>query len=190
MEIARMDEIIRQIRALDAALRSEAFVDSVTRAIDDSRAIDFDLKSYSSTQLTEIPKGPGVYIFYVRFAFRNGNSDWKRQFQNDWMHPDMLGFQNSPAVITSKLQKIGSPEWVPLYLGKSEHMQQRVLSHIELDGSKRTFALKLMARANKIQQHQFRVKYWHLDAFPGMQILLRILEEELRARIEPITGRQ
>jgi len=189
MRIHDINEIKLRISTLEAELRNDELIEYVLKMMDEY-TVSFDLNS-DLTQIERIPNTPGIYIFYIRFNFTNMAASWIQQFQDDWQHPDVKNFQHSPAIIASRLKKKGSSdEWVPLYLGKSEHTRHRVLSHINLEASKKTFALKLMARKHQMLKHDFIVKYYCFDSFKGMQILLRILEEEMRHKIEPITGRQ
>jgi hypothetical protein len=177
------------IEALNILLRAKSFVDAALRAIQASQAIGFDFNS-GSERFAGIPDRPGIYVFYIKFKFGNGNDDWKNEFRADWEAGGTKGFQHSPAVCKKRLRNATLSEWTPLYLGKSEHLQRRIADHLILQANKRTFALKLRARKSKMQAHQFHVKYISFPAFNGVQILLRSLEEELRERINPITGRQ
>lgn len=190
VDIFDIDVIKSKIKAFDAELRSSNLIDYIIQKIEGSSPMYFDLDS-SLYQIEQIPNKPGIYVIYFKPKSENMKVDWIQGFQDDWVNHNVNGFQHSPAIIQKRLKnKIPSDDWVPLYLGKSEKIGKRILDHIKLEANKKTFALKLIARKHKMQKYDFCIKYVSFDYFQGVQIPLRIWEEELRHRFEPVTGRQ
>ncbi|WP_028560619.1 hypothetical protein [Paenibacillus pinihumi] len=151
----------------------------------------------------------GVYLFEANFSayfnnWRKGVEDvessllvekWCEEIKKLWS-----GVEKSPAFYKSRaLQHFVTEEqnkfrddWVPLYVGKSMNVQNRVYEHIE-GKSSMTYGMKLSHRELLQQQGiQFRVSYSPLEELSDdvMYKLVAVIENQVRAKYNPIIGRQ
>lgn len=151
----------------------------------------------------------GVYLFEANFedyyerwfekiSFRNLEElkkIWFEEIERLWS-----GIDKSPAFYkrragyhfvneqTNKFQG----GWVPLYVGKSKNIQSRVYEHIE-GLSPKTYGMKLRHREKlKKSGIKFRVSYSPLDELDDeiLYELVKVVENKIRAKYNPIIGKQ
>ena len=75
-----------------------------------------------------------------------------------------------------------------IYIGKSKNISKRVYEHIFLELNKKTFAMKLFARENLIDEI-FRLSAIRIE-IKNYDAIIPIVESELRNRFNPLIGRQ
>ncbi len=115
--------------------------------------------------------------------------DWMRWFKPAWDIPEL----RKKFTPTTKLKRIKKHKrlrkWMPIYIGKHRRIDQRVFEHINLGPKKRTFALKLRARGKFFSNNTFRLCTVRINV-TNYDLLVPILERELRDRENPLVGRQ
>ena len=133
----------------------------------------------------------GLYLFEIK---NNGSfnnfSDWINDFQSRWEDEKYLKCF-TPNVRKKRIKEHMNkplPEWIPLYIGKSQKVEGKVHEHIFKELNKTTFALKLNAREN-LYNETFRIKAIELG-LGNYSELMASIESELRDKINPIIGRQ
>jgi hypothetical protein len=114
--------------------------------------------------------------------------EWVNALRCEWEHED---FKNcsTPSLKKKRISRHTSLlEWMPLYLGKSKNVANRVLEHINLPLVKTTFALKLKSRPamamRAFRLHTLRVQVENYD------VVVPVLERALRDRFHPLIGKQ
>ena len=85
-------------------------------------------------------------------------------------------------------QEIALGGWVPLYIGKSRNVGQRVNDHVIMDLGKTIFAMKLKSRKN-LYIYSFRVRFIKIEV-THYDMIVPYVERELRNRFNPIAGKQ
>jgi hypothetical protein len=107
-------------------------------------------------------------------------------FENKW---SVFNGKFTPTIKKKRIAAHGQlEEWIPIYLGKSKKISDRIGGHLCLDMDKRTFALKLLSRTNLVGE-TFRLNIINLNT-ENYDIVAPIVESELRNRINPLIGRQ
>ncbi|PHR49841.1 MAG: hypothetical protein COA32_01520 [Fluviicola sp.] len=129
----------------------------------------------------------GLYLIEIK----NDNSfdsfnDWLMDFDNKW------SVYNGMFTPTLKLKRIEAhnelKEWIPIYLGKSQKISDRLGGHLNLELDKKTYALKLTSRTNLVNE-TFRLSIINLDV-EHYDIIAPLVESALRNRINPLVGKQ
>jgi len=77
---------------------------------------------------------------------------------------------------------------MPIYIGKSEHVGDRIYQHLFKELKQSTSALKLMERKN-LNKYTFRVSTIKVNVINYAEIVTRV-EQELRNKINPVIGKQ
>jgi hypothetical protein len=142
-------------------------------------------------------RGPGIYLFWADLlgsGYGSKGSREKRLF-------DFLALWDRPAASVRcfpranrtrakhALRIYASEDMIPLYLGKSERVADRVIQHIDIDGSKSTYALKLRAREDLLRVVEMRVNCLPLPVTKDSYFLVARLETLLRNEFMPIIGK-
>lgn len=153
---------------------------------DTEKGIKFILEDYSNECINKIPKGKGVYLFELKKGGRTID-----EIKDLWEDPlnEFKKF-NSPKIIKKrlKIQEEKEDEWLPLYLGKSETLRQRIKEHIELSYDKGTYALKLQSRTN-FNEFEFRISVIEIE-IESYDCIMGFIESYLREKYNPIVGKQ
>jgi hypothetical protein len=141
--------------------------------------------------------GPGIYLFWADLLSSGYGSKGSREknlfdFLTRWDRP-AASVQYFPKANRSRakraLQMYDSEEMIPFYLGKSERVAHRVRQHIEIDGSKSTYALKLRARSDLLRAVTMRVNCLPLPITKDSYYLMARVETLLREEFMPIIGK-
>ncbi len=152
----------------------------------------------------------GIYLFEIKKDINQKYEEWIEIFTNRFRGPLILGkhkflHQFTPNVINKRKNnhkaKEGKQEleWIPLYLGKSMDMKERIVIHIFSELGKPPFALKLNNRLdenkNKIFSSDiFRLKVVRLENLQNKDMtynsVVSHLEKILRKEFSPIVGKQ
>ncbi len=174
------------IDTIDRAL-SPLFAELVSAAQDLAFVFICDL-SDSKTIAAQTYKG--VYLIEVHTASSHTDFDqWALEFRAEW---DLPEYHRKFTCTTKdkRIQRHGGTlkEWIPLYIGKSKNVADRVKQHLILDMEARTFALKIRARPN-MAARQFRLSTLKLDV-NNYDLIAPVLEKTLRDRENPIIGKQ
>lgn len=180
-QISTIDQsITNSLHGLSEAIDTVEFNEAVTFTIEKAdEIINYNELHY-----------PGVYLFEVGNHDKNSDfKTWSKDFLDKWQHDDYIKkfTPNSRKMrLKAHLESSGF-DWVPLYLGKSRNIGNRVHQHIHLDLQKPTFALKLKSRQN-IQELSFRLSFAKIDV-KNYNVIMPLVESQLRNRLNPILGR-
>lgn len=131
----------------------------------------------------------GIYLFEIKNdeRFSDFNS-WINDFKETWEGKDYK-YKFTPNTRKVRIKAHNElKEWIPIYIGKSRNIGQRIREHIFKELHKSTFALKLMARSN-LKGNTFRLKVLKVEVKNYDSIVPKI-EWQLRDRINPILGKQ
>lgn len=142
--------------------------------------LQFDELQYSGVYLLEIKNNNEFKTF----------PNWVESFLQLWLGENNI--YEKKFTPNLKKKRINAHEvlndWIPLYIGKSKNIKKRVLEHIYKDLDKTTFALKLASREN-LFENVFKLSAIKIDV-KNYDIIVPIIESELRNKINPIIGRQ
>lgn len=131
----------------------------------------------------------GVYLFEISTANNAGLSDfnsWSKDFLTRWKQPRFeKKFVSNPKNKRIKSHSTLQP-WMPLYIGKSEKLKQRLIEHFGLDLDSRTFAMKLNLR-DEFKGEKLRISFMTLNV-NNYDIIAPRLEKAMRERYNPIVG--
>jgi len=139
----------------------------------------------------DLPKGPGLYLFEVETSDHASFDEWLKWFQPLWEH-ELYKWNFVPNFKKRRVNYhfIHSQQSakLPLYLGQSENINNRVWDHINLKMNKHTVALKLNERKN-LSKTIFHLSVIEFEV-ENTRIILPELEAVLRGKINPLVGRQ
>lgn len=140
----------------------------------------FDSLNYSGVYLIEI----GNSKVFSNF------SDWAKDFEIKWYgEDDSFKWQFTP---NPKKMRINFHselhDWIPLYIGKSKNIKSRMNDHFFKKLKQKTFALKFLERKN-LYNSTIRISTIKIKV-ENYNMIMPIIESELRNRINPILGRQ
>ncbi len=181
-QISSIDQCISNcLTGLPEAIETIEFNESITFLIE------------KADEVIKYPKMqyPGIYLLEVsNFSKTSDFGQWSEDFLKKWQHDDYKRkfTPNSRKMRLKAHLQSSKFEWVPLYLGKSRNIGKRVHQHIHLGIEKPTFALKLKARKN-IHDLTFRLSFIKIDV-KNYNVIMPLIESQLRNRINPILGRQ
>jgi len=147
----------------------------------------------NNVHIPEIPWGTlkysGIYLIEIK---NNGKyssfESWICDFKTKWEDEKYL------KCFTPNLKKKRIKEhadlgkWIPIYIGKSKKIEGRIHEHLFKGLHKTTFALKLNAREN-LHKDKFRLKTIKCDV-DNYDVVLPIIESQLRNKINPLIGKQ
>ena len=127
----------------------------------------------------------GIYLIEI-----NNNllpfEKWIKKFKINW---ESKTFHNRPRLRKKSIDNLKIKDsWIPLYIGKSKRIGDRVFEHLFLENKKSTYALKLSSK-EFLKNEVIRIKTINIDVKNYDQIVPYI-ESELRNEINPIIGRQ
>lgn len=132
---------------------------------------------------------PGLYRIDVSTVGHQGDLvQWLASFKADWECDSAKGGKGSALIKKRLLQHKTLQEWMPVYVGKSRNVAERVASHIHLPFSSSTYGLKLKARPG-LALRAFRLHAIELKVV-NYDVLAPALESALRERFHPLIGRQ
>src|SRR5690606_28362456 len=96
----------------------------------------------------------------------------------------------TPNIVNKRTKKhIGkNTEWIPLYIGKSKNIADRIDKHINSTIGKPPSALKLKGRDN-LNDQKFRIKYIDFNYIHNYEAIVAEIEKKLRDEINPISGK-
>lgn len=153
-----------------------------------NRLHEFEVNSKLNEFNFDLFNFQGVYLFEV-YDSAKMNGKFIKEFCDLWTHPNY----EKKATPSPKKKRIihhidGDNNWIPIYLGISKKVSQRIKAHILKKLHQRTFALKLREREN-LYGIKMRLRTVELEVKNYDQIL-PIIERKLRDQINPIIGKQ
>lgn len=131
----------------------------------------------------------GLYLIEIKNDRRHQSfKDWADDFCMRWMD----GYFAKSGVSTPKKMRIlkhsDLRDWIPLYIGKSKKIRDRVYEHINLKLEQPTTGLKLKVKKN-MENEIFRLSFINIPT-ENYDLVMPIFEKNMRDRINPIIGRQ
>ncbi|WP_158703140.1 hypothetical protein [Pseudomonas chlororaphis] len=144
-------------------------------------------------ELPILPELPGVYYFEARFKFSTVTD--LHEFGDRWGRiraktHDGTTPRYYPSRANHHLKALAAGEPIPLYLGKRESIADRITNHVESLLNSKTYALKLRARRQILNNVEVTYSYQIFD-IPQMSYFgIGLIESELRKILNPILGKQ
>lgn len=160
-----------------------------TQTIAFEEVATFTIKNTANVISREDLLSSGIYFIEIKC---NPASDtynkWIKRFEKKW-NAKAYQKKNTPTLQKNKIQAHKElKEWMPLYLGKSRKIANRINQHFHLKLNQSTSALKLAAREN-LKEELFRLSVFKLEITNYDAIMPRI-EKQLRDQFLPLIGRQ
>lgn len=131
----------------------------------------------------------GIYFIELKVNDRDFSyEEWIVDFKSKW--EDVRFLKKFTPNTKKKRIKMHSEvrEWMPLYLGKSKNIGDRLNGHINQPLHKSTFALKLAARDN-LGNPQYRVSTLKVPV-SNYDLIAPQIEKSFRDRYNPLVGKQ
>lgn len=182
---------MENILKIDAEITS--YIDSLKKEVDNITFEEVCEFKLNKQHIKEIPWGtlnyPGVYLLEIKNdGVYDDFSSWVSNFKNEWENENYLK-SFTPNLKAKRIVKHSILEkWIPIYIGKSKRIEGRIHEHIFKELHKTTFALKLNARENLVND-TFRLSTIKLS-LGNYDSLMPIIESELRNKINPLIGKQ
>lgn len=131
----------------------------------------------------------GIYLFEIRNnELYEDFPSWVQNFTDEW-HDERY---RKRFVSNIKAKRIRAhtelQTWIPLYIGKSKNIRERVHDHIFKGLEQTTFAMKLAAREH-LKKETLRLSFIEVET-AHYDWVMPVLERMLRDRINPIIGKQ
>ena len=138
----------------------------------------------------------GIYFIEALFPFKT--KDDLNNFGCKWGKSGTKDTSTLPKYTTrfyskkadNHIQSICDGQYIPFYLGKSMNIKSRINTHLFSNAGDTTFSLKLLSRPEVIEGIKFRVGYVVLDINNDAYFGVKLIEKELRKRLNPIIGKQ
>ncbi len=131
----------------------------------------------------------GLYLIEIKNDLKHHIfKEWAEEFCIRWMDPQYIRkwVSNPKKMRLSKHSEL--KDWIPLYIGKSKKIKDRIHEHIHLKLDQPTTGLKLKVRDN-MQNEIFKLSFINIPT-QNYDWVMPKLEKILRDRINPIIGRQ
>jgi len=179
-DLNKIDSVLsKQFTLLSKEIKSMSFVDGPT------------FKLSEITDETSFPEldFPGIYLFEIKTDNTNVSfNSWVKNLKAEWESKKYLK-KHTPK-FADKRVKMHSDlnDWMPIYIGKSEHVGDRIHQHLFKKLTQSTSALKLMEREN-LKKYTFRVSTIEINVKNYPEIVTRV-EQELRNKFNPVIGKQ
>lgn len=132
----------------------------------------------------------GIYQIEIKNTNQFSSfEDWVKHYQELWEEEEKkLNIQSTPNFVSYRIKAHKELlEWIPLYIGKSMNIGDRVRDHFLKQGNTDTYAMKLKART-KFSKEMFRVSIIKLDV-RQYETIVSIAENLLSDRINPLIGK-
>lgn len=167
----------------------------------------FQLRDFKSISAELLPSSPifnslnnvsGLYLFEIKKDI-NTFKEWFDTFENKFHNlnekKDFFRYKFTPRVnkLKKDLEIYENQDWIPLYVGKSQNLKQRMHEHLFSKLGKSPFGLKLYSRFEHdvFLDNFFRLKIIRLDRIDkkNYAFIAPNLEIKLKRKIRPIVGK-
>lgn len=178
MSIAHIDdEITKQLSLLEQEIKSLRFETYYEFTVSESKNnFNKELLSFQGIYFIEIEKTDNNLSF----------SKWLEKFRKEW---ENKMFFKRPQIRQKSIKKVElTDKWIPLYIGKSKKVGNRLDEHLFLKNNSTTSALKLYDKTF-LKNEKIRIKAIEINVKNYDQIV-PFIESELREGINPIVGKQ
>lgn len=188
IELTEIDKIITsQLKLIDDKLSKIEFEEICEFKLNDIKK-DFYLFNKLDYK--------GLYLFEIKRDTNQNPIDWLDSFTQKFRGREKEFLHKFTPNVVKKRKKEhtkSTNEWIPIYLGKSKNIKNRVREHIFLELAKYTFALKLKERKidgiSIFGDELFRLKTIKVDVV-NYDVIVTHLEKQLRKKLNPIVGKQ
>lgn len=186
----QIEEIINKAAELRSKLIAANIIDIIFQKMVESRHI-FSLMDESPFE--GVDSKPGIYFFEVKFPFIE--KEKLGEFGTSWGLAKAKGLiHDCPRYykgrVKPNLDALRRGDFVSLYIGKQENIQKRLNSHLNDELSSTTYGLKLKARWKILQGCEFRASWVAFDIPPEAYFCIELLENAIRAKVNPLLGKQ
>lgn len=133
----------------------------------------------------------GIYLLEIKNNFVHAEfSEWINDFESIWLGKERCFEKCFTPNLKKKRINFHKElnEWIPLYIGKSKNIKNRLGEHFFKKLNQTTFSLKLLERKN-LYSNILRLSTIQIDVV-NYNIIMPIIENELRDKLNPILGRQ
>ncbi len=183
-----MRDIVEQDQLLTAIF--EKIINSIRENVTFETIGEFTIESFNDLiPLVEECNFKGIYFFEIKNNFMFDDIElWKEDFIKKWELSDYKHrfVPNTRKIRLNMLSE--NREWIPLYLGKSRKVSQRIKEHVNKELEKNTFAMKLKVREH-FYTETFRISVLRVDVI-HYDWIVPLIEKELRNIYNPIVGKQ
>lgn len=175
IDLKKFDEKFTQIETEIQEIVNNLDIDSIDPC-------KFKLSEYEKSELTSLKKKhQGIYIFYL---CKKKLSDFEKKWNASKIE------KHSPKIIKDRIKEHTNTnkEWIPLYIGKSEKIKNRIEEHITKKKESTTSSMKLRER-KMFDNDIFAVRVISLET-EKYGIIAHYVESVLRKKIKPIVGKE
>lgn len=179
-----------EIDFLKGTITSDKFEKLIDFTMIENEA-DIDLELLNS-RIEEKKGQKGIYLFEVFKSTDSSFEKWLEEFRIKFMGEDAcFRHQWTPNLTKKRYAKYDQENtdrmWVPLYIGKSKKMRERINQHIYYSLGKPPFGLKLKDK-NTLIGEKFRIKIIPLP-IKNYDFFAPFIEKYLRDLTKPIAGK-
>ena len=190
------NQSVDDISSVIAPLKDPQFIRECIDVLYSNNCVSVNLEG--DNDFSVITEKSGLYCFWINLSdwHKNTNQPWEELlelFSDEWLKPaeNIKYFPKSnKGNIEKTLKDSDESEWIPLYIGKSEKVIDRVKQHVELAPEKKTYALKLNARAKQLEGAKIEITSLPLDVDKDNYFLVGLIEYLIRKEMLPIVGKQ
>jgi hypothetical protein len=175
------EEISKQLKLVKEKVSKNDFKKIIEFSLSNDNELGKIYKSYKKTE--------GIYLFEIKNPELIEFKDWINGFMPKFRGKDNKYLQKwTPNIVKIRVDKhSGKMEWIPLYIGKSKKIGDRLNKHINSEIGKPPSALKLKQR-NNLNNEIFRIKYIEVKV-TNYDVIVPEIEKYLRKEINPIAGK-
>lgn len=185
-----LETALRNLSNARATLTERAEIAELARYLRESqRALSLGVNDAPPV----LPDQPGVYYFEAKFKFSTAKE--LAAFGERWgriraeVHDGNIP-RYYPARARHHFDALVAGKPIPFYLGKRESIADRIQNHIESPLNSGTYALKLRARPQLLDNLELTYSYRAFDVPPTSYYGVELIEAELREILNPIVGKQ
>ena len=154
---------------------------------------DFNINQFDELKekTKTLKKVKGIYLFEIYNKDSIVFDEWIKDFTIKFRGFESKYLQKwTPNIVEKRIRehKEKNTEWIPLYIGKSKNIADRIDKHINSTIGRPPSALKLKERGNLVDQ-QFRIKYIDFTYIVNYEAIVSEIEKKLRNEINPIAGK-
>ena len=181
---------MKELELIDNELnRQFEKLSEITKAIKFELVAQFKIEEANEKIQWDQIQFPGIYLFEIKNDGKFASFEkWIKDFKAKWENEEYLK-KHTPNLRELSIKAHSHlADWVPMYIGKSRHVNKRIDEHINKELHKTTYALKLMARKN-LKDNLFQLKTIKVSVNNYDAIIPRI-ESQLRNQLNPVIGKQ
>ena len=150
---------------------------------------EFVLNEYIDYSLLDSIDFPGIYKIEIKTRYEDSDfNQWSNKFREEWEKAEYKD-KFVPNIKKKRLNAHNNlTEWIPIYIGKSRKIKNRIKEHIDLRLTRPTTALKLLERINLFGK-VFRISTISVSV-KNYDLIVSEFENYFREKVNPILGRK